>query len=608
MYSTLSIKTPTPAFERAFSLCYQPLLRWIYAEPDVHFSLYQSSAIIKYFEKNHSEANMAIQALLSRGSLDIFTGGYSQSIMSLNLPKERSSQMEKMTTLIRRTYRYRPSTAFFFGQVWSSSYMYVMQSCQISSLAISTYSQTMKEVLFHNPSRMNDLGRKIDVFPISDEAAKAVSGYAQGEYGFEELKGMLEDIVVSNEGENLFIFLNLDQLVEGFLRNKGESDEDFSELFRGIYSKARELGYENTFLSSFKVRENCFLPSGWYSRDAYSGHLKSFEELFIRNGYYRYVRNRYIFYCSILDSFKKDRDVRKKQEELRSTMMKGPFFLFDPQCGPLRSEEHREFWRTLISSETFLRNLGVSYPQDSDFEEVGYANPIAYNENYQVVYSPMGGSVVEFDILSEGVNIFDQKSHFDKAFEPFTLKHSFSDKVILGDEVYKSKHYPFSSDMLSKSRRDMLFALEDEELPFSLVKNYKLRTQTFILESTLNAKVDMPDGKYAVTVYLAFDDSSLSSSEQKTLLLLGKLENVRTIKIFDQNSPFEVSFTSPTPFSVVRDQKRQSQYTVLGYETFTLYEKFTFVFPAGLEAGEAKTFRLLMRAGDTTRRREENVH
>ena len=95
--------------------------------------------------------------------------------------------MEKMTTLIRRTYRYRPSTAFFFGQVWSSSYMYVMQSCQISSLAISTYSQTMKEVLFHNPSRMNDLGRKIDVFPISDEAAKAVSGYAQGEYGFEDL-------------------------------------------------------------------------------------------------------------------------------------------------------------------------------------------------------------------------------------------------------------------------------------------------------------------------------------------------------------------------------------------------------------------------------------
>ena len=598
MYSTLSEKTPAPAFERAFSLCYQPLIRWIYSDTSARFSLYQSAPLIKYFEKMHPEVNMAFQALLSKGSLELFTGVYSQSIISQSYPKERSSQLEKMTTLIRRTYRYRPSTAFFFGQVWATSYIHALLNCQISSIAISTYSQDRKKVLFNHPSTMNELGKKIDIYPLADEASRAVSAYAQGEYGLEELKSRLVDVVENNREEDLFIFLNLDQLIEGLLRNKGDEEEDLASLFVAVGKKASELGYENTFLSSFSVRENCYLPSGWYSRDAYSGSLSSFEELFINNGYFRYLRNRYLFYSSILESFRKDRDVKRKSEDEKNSMMSGTLLIHDSQSGPLRSDEHRKFWRLLLEGEKRLRSFGCIYPLEYDFEEVGEKNSIAYNENYQVVYSPYGGSVIEFDLLSDSVNVLDQKSHFDKNFEVFTLKHSFSDKIAYGDKLYKTKHYLFSSDALNKNRREMLFSLDAEELPFSLVKNYKLRTQTFILESTLVAKEAIEDGSYSITLYLAFEESGLSSSEQKTLLLLGELDNVKTIKVSDQNNPFELSFTSTTPFKVTRDQKRQSQYTVLGYETFTLYEKFTFSFPCSLKEGESATYRLLMRANE----------
>ena len=123
MYTTLSSSTPAPAFKRALSLIYQPVLRMLYNREGVKFNLYQSSGVMKYFEANNPEINMLLSALCKRGDLEILSGSYSQSIIGLNLPKDRGRQIEKMTTFLRKTYGSKARTAFFSGQIWSPQFI-----------------------------------------------------------------------------------------------------------------------------------------------------------------------------------------------------------------------------------------------------------------------------------------------------------------------------------------------------------------------------------------------------------------------------------------------------------------------------------------------------
>ena len=147
MYTTLSSSTPAPAFKRALSLIYQPVLRMLYNREGVKFNLYQSSGVMKYFEANNPEINMLLSALCKRGDLEILSGSYSQSIIGLNLPKDRGRQIEKMTTLIRRYYGVRASSSFFYGQIWAPSFIHSLRNTGISNVVISSYKATSRELI-----------------------------------------------------------------------------------------------------------------------------------------------------------------------------------------------------------------------------------------------------------------------------------------------------------------------------------------------------------------------------------------------------------------------------------------------------------------------------
>ena len=63
-------------------------------------------------------------------------------------------------------------------------------------------------------------------------------------------------------------------------------------------------------------------------------------------------------------------------------------------------------------------------------------------------------------------------------------------------------------------------------------------------------------------------------------------------------SDVQLAFTSTSPFSVKQDVRTQSQFTVLGKESFNLYNKFTFSFPFSAKKGESCTFKLILRSAD----------
>ena len=597
MYTTLSNSAPAPAFKRALSLIYQPVLRFLYNSEGVRFNLYQSSGVMKYFESFNPEINMLLSALCKRGDLEILSGSYSQSIIGLNLPKDRGRQIEKMTTFIRKTYGSKAHTAFFYGQIWSPQFISTLSNCALSSVAISSYKATSKSVLFHECSIMNELGKRIKIIPISDVLSSLISKYAQAEISFSILKKGVEDMISSlGDDEDVFLFINLDQLLQGMALS-AEDDEDASALFPFIVDLVKKREGTLINVSEFEARGPCYLDSGWYGRDASTLGLSSFNEIFVKDGTNRYLLNRLFYVSDALSSFKKDRDIKRFCEDHIANAGSGPLFLFDPQCGPLRTSEREIFWHSLLNVEKMLYTASeMALPAEAELEDYGEGNYFSRNQNFTAVYSPFGGSVIEFDLMDKLMNVIDAKSQFEKGTEIRSMKHSFSDTITLNGRIFKSKHHKFAVEVLNKTRSDYLFSLKEDTLPFNLEKHYKLRNQTFSLESVLTLKEDASDAIYSLNCFLMLPDQLNLSQEQNRAMLLGSLDNIKTIRAFSERSDVQLVFTSTSPFSVKQDVRKQSQFTVLGKESFNLYNKFTFSFPFSGKKGESFMFKLILRS------------
>ena len=597
MYTTLSNSAPAPAFKRALSLIYQPILRYLYNNEGDKFNLYQSSGVMKYFENNNPEVNMLLSALCKRGDLEILSGSYSQSIIGLNMPKDRGRQIEKMTTSIRRTYGSKARTAFFYGQIWSPQFISTLNNCALSSVAISSYKATSKQILFKECSIMNELGKRVKIIPICDELSSLVSKYAQREITFEKLKEDSASVINGmRDDEDLFLFINLDQLLQGMALSSDE-DEDPSGYLEFLIVKAKEKGADLINVSEFTAKGPCYLDSGWYGRDASTLGLNSFNEIFVKDSTNRYLLNRLFYVSDALSSFKKDKDIKRICEDHLANAGSGPLFLFDPQCGPLRTQEREIFWRSVLSIERLLYQANeLSLPSEAELEDFGEGNYISRNQNFSVVYSPFGASVIEFDLMEKAVNVIDAKSPFEKNSKCRSMKRSFSEVISIDGREFDTNCLRFDILEANKSRNDYIFSFQDKSLPFDVEKHYKLRSQTFSLESSITLKEDVKSGLYTLNCYLMIPDTLNLSEEQNKAALLGQLDNIKTIRAFSELSDVQLVFTSTSAFSVHQDVRMQSQFTVLGKERFNLYNKLTFSFQFSGMRSESFSFKMILRS------------
>ena len=594
MYTEVSASSPSQVFERMLSIVYKPVLSFMYNNPGKRLSMYQSVAMMKYLSQYCPEMNMLVSALAKRSDLELVTGAYSQAILSLNPPKDRSLQIEKMTTLIRKYYGVKASSCFFYGQIWAPIFIHSLRNTGISSVVISSYRATTRERLESSSFVMNELGKRAEMRIISDEAAQLVSRYAQGEISLAELEAGLVSVISSSD--NSLIFFNIDQLLEGSARSG--DDDNLSQMLLRLFS---ERG-DSVLVSDIPCERPGYLDSGWYGRDAYAQGLHSFNDIFVRNENFRYLLNRYIALSETVSQFKKDKSAKKEAEYLLFNIPIGPLFIHDAQCTPMRFSERRHFWKSIIEAE---ERLIESDPQalrsEYDYEEIGMNDYSARSKVLSAVFSPKGGAVAELSYRPLMINITDTRVPFDKSFSHIELSKSFSDFIESESGNIDLSSEIFDAEVISRTRGDYQFTYDSGHL--NLIKHFRLRSQTLILESSIIADEDM-SGRYVIFVYMSLDGMVLSSSDQRRQMMLGSLDDVRTVRYTENLSGLTVSFSSTEPFSVSEEKVRQSQNTSIGNESFELYTKLSFSFPLNVRKGEARTIRFILRGGDSRKERE----
>ena len=590
IYTTMSVSAPEESFQRAARLVYGPVLSYVYNNPGTKLSLYQSVAMMKHIDSlGANEFNVLIASLAKRGDLELLTGSYSQTVLSLNPPKDRSSLIEKMTTAIRKKYGVRASSCFLYGQIWAPYYVHALKNSGLSSIVISGYRANLGSLVADRPFTMNELGKRIKVYVMSDAVAQAVSGYAQG---LLDLEGLEEQVTrtVSESAEDMVVFLNLDQLLEGAARS-GKTEELGSFLVRLIERFQDRLAP----LSQIGTNRPGYLDSGWYGRDAWARGLSSFNELFVRNASYRYLLNRYLSLSSFAADYKKDKNLKKYIEGELARLTMGPLFIFDTQCTPLRREERRAFWKGIYDCEWKVTEAdSAALYQEEDLEELGAENFIARNSFMLAGFSPLGGGVTEFSCKDVQFNFFDTRPAFSKSFPEVPLRKSFTFLIRTeSGDVYDFSSVLFHTDLLSKARGDLQYLGGIEDVA-SVAKHFKLQKQTLMLDALITAEKDIK-GELEVPVYLESSSFSLLSQEQRRRIMLDQLDDVRTVRYTEASSGLQLAFSSTVSFSLREEREAQRQDTSVGAENFELWLKLRFLYPVCLEKGQSMALRLYAR-------------
>ena len=601
IYTEMSMSTPAPAFRRALALIYRPVFSYLYNNPGLKMSLYQSAAMIRHIDSSGcTEVNFLLASLAKRSDLEIITGSYSQTIISLNPPKDRSLQIEKMTTMIRRYYGVRATSCFFYGQIWSPSFIHPLRNSGISSVVISAYRAPQRETIERGSFIMNELGKRVKIHVPSDDAAALVSHYAQGKIGFDELQSGLRAILDKASGDVVF-FINIDQLLEGAARDG--SDDRIKDLFISILSD-----YSSSIipLSAVDASRPGYLDSGWYGRDAWARGLTSFNDIFVRNESFRYMFNRYIALSDFIASFKKDKATKRDAAADLFHVSLGTLFIHDAQCAPMRQAERRLFWKAIIESEGKIWDSdSAALYREYDFEEVRVNDYIARNKTYIAVFSPKGGGLAELSFRPLAMNLIDTRTPFVKEFPYVSMNKSFSDRFSFSDgSFFDGTDTIYDADIISRTRGEYQFSATLADGKVSVLKHFKLRSQTVIMESVITADEDI-EGRYIVPFYLSDTDMELASLDQRRLLMLGLLDDVRTVRYTDQSAGLVISFSSTDSFSLSEERVMQSQYTSIGLESFGLYTRLDISFPLSLKKGEARMYRLIARAADTSSKEKE---
>lgn len=595
-YSQISQSAPAPVPARALACIIKPVLTYIYNNRDCRLSIAQGSAMTTYLSWHFPEMNLLISSLAKAGSLEMITSSYNNAVLPLIPHKDRSSSVDKTTTLIRKTYGVRATSLWCYGQIWAPSVIAMMKTIGLDRLVISGYDALSRRNGNRSSFRMNELGRKIDVIQSDDHFSRLVSSYAQNEISLAGLKKGLSDYIRNRDKkDDLVCMINLDQLCQGASYNR-EDDEQLADIFISLFSLAREEGYAFSLMRDLVPSSSGYLPSGWYGRDAASGSLGSFNELFCRNETYRYYLGRYLALSAFVDESKKDRVLRRRLQEMLAVLPSGSLFICDTHSACLSLAEHRQFYKTILEAEKSLEENKLMQTS-ADVDDDGLDEEFCYGRQANAVFSLIGGAVHEFSSKELLVNVFDTVPVWTKQCAEQVKTRSFTDCYVINGREYNLAGEVYNLDSVSRSRNEFYFSYDNGELPFSVSKHYRLSNQNLYLSHTIvNRSAEFLKGEYIATVYFTLPGSSAFAWDARKGPLVGEsLSGIKSVRFMDSSRRIQLSFTSTDFFSVGEENRFQSEVTTLGSEQFYLYTKVQLHFALNVAPESAASLNIVTR-------------
>lgn len=580
-YIQLAHGLPAPFFTRALEAVLLPLLTELNRSEGVVFQLALSVPFMEFLEKNHPSVNLLLTDLSRSEKIEFLSQTFPQSIPSLLAPKDRAHQIEQTTTYIRKRYQARSRTLFCSNQIFNPSYIGTMNLCYLDSLIISSHDPHTNTTYFTEPVVMQELGKRGVVLPTSEIVSSHVAQYSRKEISFGKLLAVLKKEVESSK-PFVLAMLNLDQLAVG-----GMSAEETIELF-GVITQKGSSSTEEIETQELPLPRG-YLPMGWYGHDTKRTDICCFNELLVQDESLHYIHGRFMATAEQARSYRKDRDAKKRLEQLITKASVGSVYIGDTYDTFLHNSVRKLFWRSIHEIDSILASLkDYSYPNAYDFDHDGLDEYLVISKFLSCVIDAKGGSLSELTYLPSLHNYGD-------SFNPLpiygSMKHLlhppiagrkqriFTDLFFAPDYVIAEydkrdegvvanlEGQIFDLEVLDRRQTEYVLRTVCDSGPLSgsevsISKHYKIRQNTVLLDVTLTNTggeelsfqygtelvLSLAPPKQTVSVIHVDNRKSITVEEAEFAL-----KNVKSLKMYDEPNYTQLTLVSDTRFTLVKE-------------------------------------------------------
>ncbi|GHU39702.1 glycosyl hydrolase [Spirochaetia bacterium] len=371
-------------YEQLYSGTIKPFLSTLFKFPKIPVILHFSGSLLYWIERHHGEFFMLLIDMLKRKQIEILTGGFYEPMMPLLPLKDRTGQIEMLTTYLRKQFGKRSLGCWIPAGSWEQINISTLSKYNINWTFLDEQHFTDVKLNTHAPCISEDRGKLLTIFPISRkmqteiESAAAVTAI-----------NSIKNNCTKNDNHVLTVFPRM--------FNNGTSENNILEFLDLLTKNEEEI---EVVLPSKIVKNQPPLQKAYFSGNSVKNFLVKYPEA---NNIYSKMG----FVHSLVDQAHGDK-IRKRraQEELWKAQSYDLFcdeahYLQNTQMplpiGIHRSNIRAAAYQAIIEAERITRETKSFLPAITTFD-------FNFDGINEYVYQ---GNPVNCLIKRTGANIFE---------------------------------------------------------------------------------------------------------------------------------------------------------------------------------------------------------
>ncbi len=157
--------------EHAFKNGYDPFLKRLYEYPSVKLSLHTTGFLLDWLVDNRPAYIELLREMVSRGQVEIMSGGYYEPVLAVIPERDRLGQIIKLTDRVEEVFGVRPRGLWLAERVWDPALPATLHDAGIEYLVVDDnhfIKSGLKTDDLFGYYITEELGRPVKVFPGSE--------------------------------------------------------------------------------------------------------------------------------------------------------------------------------------------------------------------------------------------------------------------------------------------------------------------------------------------------------------------------------------------------------------------------------------------------------
>lgn len=464
--------------ELQYENTYKVLGKILYSNPQIKMSFAFNGPSLSFLKEKHPEFLCLLQEFLSRAQVEIIGGGYYDPVFPLLLPRERTAQIDMLTSAIAHETGKRPHTAILYASSWDDSLVASLKTNGIDCVLLDS-SIVDSHNLNGDIIVMSDRGKSIDIFPM-----QAVSKeWAANDEKWMLQAGINEKKSLNNKDDDAFAFYYTLEEMASALRD-GSFLRRAEEIEKSCYAKL------STIIEARAVRPRlrAYITSG--ISHSMAGDASNIQEFLQFHSSSDNLYHRQTLVSILIDQYHGDK-MRKKTA--RSCLLSS-------QCGSyLFGTRHASAsYRMLNEAESQIRPASEAVTA-IDTDEDGHDEYVCRMAFHTSVISEYCGNVVSFDAMAGRALYRYSDSLFDDYF--------------INNDV-KTPCVQYTMQKFLRGRHEVFFAgnIAIEEKAISIRKKYIATSNGFVVQYIIkNESTDAFNSRFFVRFCFFHVDKNVKS-------------------------------------------------------------------------------------------------